>query len=204
MAYDYFFVHFSSPKLHSHYGLLVLWFSGLDILDYYIFSLPPSYSTDAAITLLYWNWDLTFLLWIKSASQCDSSHLLIINIFLYVITALPLAIAATGILFSYSQITYIFLRMLSHESKYMWVSPQCRLLALRNRTWVYNHSAVIHYPKRTMLTSVMYTIVTSWRILSSTSWETSMWSWPWKVFSTEQPLIPTAHWTQNKWDIMSP
>jgi hypothetical protein len=115
-----------------------------------------------------------------------------------VITALPLAIAATGILFSYSQITYIFLRMLSHENKYMWVSSQCKLLALRNRTSVYNHSAVIHHPKRTMLTSVMYTIVTSWRILSSTSWETSMWCWPWKVFSAEQSLIPTAHWSQKK------
>nr|XP_020011105.1 olfactory receptor 7D4-like [Castor canadensis] len=94
-----------------------------------------------------------------------SSHTLINNNFVYLTTALLGAIPAIGILFSYSQILYTLLRMSSLESKYKAFSTCGTHLSVVSLFYgtglgVYLSSAVAHSPKRSMITSVMYTMLT--------------------------------------------
>jgi olfactory receptor len=94
-----------------------------------------------------------------------SSPPLMNNIFLYVTTAMLGAIPATGIIFSYSQILYTLLRMSSLKSKYKAFSTCVSHLSVVSLFYgtglgVYLSSGVNHSPKRSMIISVMYTLVT--------------------------------------------
>ncbi|XP_047387827.1 olfactory receptor 7D4-like [Sciurus carolinensis] len=104
---------------------------------------------------------------------CELSHLLKVassvtlvnNIFLYVVTALLGVFPVTGILYSYSQIVSTLLRMSSSVSKYKAFSTcgsHLCVVALFYGTGfgVHLSSAVTHSSQRTMLASVMYTVVT--------------------------------------------
>ncbi|XP_047387890.1 olfactory receptor 7D4-like [Sciurus carolinensis] len=94
-----------------------------------------------------------------------TSDILINNIFLYVSTALLVMFPMTGILFSYSQIVSSLMRMSSIESKYKAFSTcgshLCVVFLFYGTGLVdYLSSAVTHSSQRTMIASVMYTVVT--------------------------------------------
>ncbi|MBZ3875009.1 Olfactory receptor 7D4 [Sciurus carolinensis] len=94
-----------------------------------------------------------------------TSDILINNIFLYVSTALLGMFPMTGILFSYSQIVSSLMRMSSIESKYKAFSTcgshLCVVFLFYGTGLVdYLSSAVTHSSQRTMIASVMYTVVT--------------------------------------------
>uniref|UniRef100_A0A8C9QEP7 Olfactory receptor n=1 Tax=Spermophilus dauricus TaxID=99837 RepID=A0A8C9QEP7_SPEDA len=94
-----------------------------------------------------------------------TSDTLINNIFLYVSTTVLGVFPMTGILFSYFQIVSFLLRMSSSMAKYKAFSTcgsHLCVVALFYGTGlgVYPSSAVTHSSQRTMMASVMYTVVT--------------------------------------------
>uniref|UniRef100_A0A8D2DS17 Olfactory receptor n=1 Tax=Sciurus vulgaris TaxID=55149 RepID=A0A8D2DS17_SCIVU len=104
---------------------------------------------------------------------CELAHLLKVassvtlvnNIFLYVVTALLGVFPVTGILYSYSQIVSTLLRMSSSVSKYKAFSTCGSHLCVVDLFYgtgfgVHLSSAVTHSSQRTMIASVMYTVVT--------------------------------------------
>uniref|UniRef100_A0A8D2DS84 Olfactory receptor n=1 Tax=Sciurus vulgaris TaxID=55149 RepID=A0A8D2DS84_SCIVU len=94
-----------------------------------------------------------------------TSDTLINNIVMYILTALLGMIPMLGVIFSYSQIVSSLLRMSSIDSKYKAFST-CGshlcvvILFYGTGLGVYLSSAVTHSSQRSMITSVMYTVVT--------------------------------------------
>ncbi|KAM4857028.1 olfactory receptor 7D11-like [Urocitellus parryii] len=104
---------------------------------------------------------------------CELSHLLKVassdtlvnNIFLYVVAALLGVFPVTGILCSYSKIVSSLMRMSSSVSKYKAFSTCGSHLCVVSLFYgtgfgVHLSSAVTHSSQRTMMASVMYTVVT--------------------------------------------
>ncbi|XP_004442656.1 PREDICTED: olfactory receptor 7D4-like [Ceratotherium simum simum] len=93
------------------------------------------------------------------------SDTLINNIAMYVATALLGVFPLTGILFSYSQIVSSLLRMSSSGGKYKAFSTCGSHLSAVSLYYgtslgVYFSSAVIHSSQRSLIASVMYTVIT--------------------------------------------
>ncbi|XP_006877467.1 PREDICTED: olfactory receptor 7D4-like [Chrysochloris asiatica] len=93
------------------------------------------------------------------------SDTLIINITMYVMTALVSVFPLTGILFSYSQIVSSLMRMSSAGGKYKAFSTCGSHLSVVSLFYgtalgVYLSSAVAHSSQRSSIASVMYTVVT--------------------------------------------
>jgi olfactory receptor len=132
-----------------------------------------------------------------------SSPPLMNNIFLYVTTAMLGAIPATGIIFSYSQILYTLLRMSSLKSKYKAFSTCVSHLSVVSLFYgtglgVYLSSGVNLSPKRSMIISVMYTVVTPMLNPFIYSLRNKDVKGTLGRLLSKQPVICRNHQTQNK------